>query len=136
MRLMFAAAGTLCAAGLLVGCGSAAGYSDNASSAVRNMVSALKKYDAYRSGSVADTGAACHTGLKELDGNTALLDKSPPDPYKKVGVALNHAFKAARAGFSDCAGGAAAFDYVRMAQADTEISDANAWIIRARALDR
>jgi hypothetical protein len=100
------------------------------------MVSALEKYDAYRSGSVAATGVACHTALKDLNGNTALLDRSPPDPYKKVGIALNRAFTAARAGFSDCAGGAAAFDYVRMTQADTEIADANAWIIRARALDR
>ena len=135
MRMIPACALVVFAVFVLGGCGSSPSYADDARAAIKSMSSTISRYDATRPSDVASTGRACSAALASLESSKNLATATPPARYKRLGNALREAYTLAHAGFSDCAQGAAASNYARMVQADSELTAANSWIAVARRLN-
>jgi hypothetical protein len=122
---------------LIAGCGgSSPSYADTMRSAVTSMQSAIQTYNQRHISSLAAESPACRTANSKLVAEQHRLRQAPPAHYRRVVAALRRAYALARQAFADCAAAARSINYPLMARAEDEVAQANAWIARARRLDR
>jgi hypothetical protein len=123
--------------GLVVGgCGSQSSF-DPLPAAVTGLQKSISIYDQSSPTDLSSTVSACATGLQSLTRTVQIPSKTDRSSNRRALTdALRQAYTFAKLGFSDCVTGGRTLNYPLMIRSDFELSRANAWLVRARGLDR
>jgi hypothetical protein len=119
---------------ILGGCGSNS-YPTDARAAVKQMQTILHRYNAAPQRTLTQTVAACRQARDALAANDTLGNPPSSGSYAEIGRALQQAYDSELSGFADCAG-STPYDYTRMVIAQTELTQANTWLVKSAGLDR
>lgn len=119
---------------LLIGCGSPS-YQDSLKASISTVRDAITTYNRAAPVDVRTTGSDCATARDALQ-NAAPPDGAAPQSQERLSASIQEAYNSALKGFSDCAQAGEKNDYLLMARADQELTQANIYLDQVRQLDR